>query len=169
MCLDPFYVHDKGWIAAQRLVIGDQIELQSGEDAYVDAVEHEKLSGPIQVYNFEVEEFHTYFVGNACVLVHNMCQTLKGSQNPTVADAARRGQEIHKAWNYGPGVNKEVTIRGILNGNAVTRRIDGLDSARRIIYEWKPNNPRAIARGTRQVANYAKILGGKWTTKIITY
>ena len=66
MCLDPFYVHDKGWIAAQRLAVGDQIELQSGEEAYVDAIEHEKLTVPIQVYNFEVEEFHTYYVGGAC-------------------------------------------------------------------------------------------------------
>ncbi|QIH76134.1 hypothetical protein GTN31_07145 [Macrococcoides canis] len=26
-----------------------------------------------EVYNFEVEDYHTYFVGNVCVLVHNDC------------------------------------------------------------------------------------------------
>lgn len=30
---------------------------------------------PIKVYNFEVEDFHTYFVGESSVLVHNDCGT----------------------------------------------------------------------------------------------
>ena len=32
---------------------------------------------PIKVYNFEVEDFHTYFVGECGVLVHNDCNTGK--------------------------------------------------------------------------------------------
>ena len=28
---------------------------------------------PIAVYNFEVEDFHTYYVGDSSVLVHNAC------------------------------------------------------------------------------------------------
>ena len=71
----PFYVHGKGWVAAQKLKAGDKVELQNGGYAYVDAVEHEKLAVPIQVFNFEVDEFHTYYVGSTCVLVHNMCTT----------------------------------------------------------------------------------------------
>ena len=32
------------------------------------------LEAPIKVYNFEVEDFHTYFVGDGDgVLVHNSC------------------------------------------------------------------------------------------------
>lgn len=32
----------------------------------------------IKVYNFEVEDFYTYFVGENCVLVHNACNGIKG-------------------------------------------------------------------------------------------
>ena len=39
----------------------------------VEAIEHELLESPITVYNFEVEDFHTYHVGSASVLVHNSC------------------------------------------------------------------------------------------------
>ena len=39
----------------------------------VEAIEHELLESPITVYNFEVEDFHTYHVGSASVLVHNKC------------------------------------------------------------------------------------------------
>ena len=40
----------------------------------VEWVQHEILEAPIHVYNFEVEEFHTYFVGECGVLVHNWCK-----------------------------------------------------------------------------------------------
>lgn len=60
-------------MAADGLKIGDRLELQNGANAFIEAVCHEKLTKPIQVYNFEVEDFHTYYVGPACVLVHNMC------------------------------------------------------------------------------------------------
>lgn len=92
----PFYVHGKGWVAAQRLVAGDQIELQSGEDAYVNSVEHEKLAVPIQVYNFEVEEFHTYYVGGACVLVHNRC--LLGRRLTSIEPDPGSGYHAHHVF-----------------------------------------------------------------------
>ena len=74
----PFYVRDKGWVGAEELKIGDKLELQNGANAFIEAVRHEKLAKPIQVYNFEVEDFHTYYVGSVCVLVHNVCAKSKG-------------------------------------------------------------------------------------------
>ena len=69
----PFYVHDKGWVAAIDLKPHDQLELRNGKASFVHSIRIEKLDQPIQVYNFEVEDFHTYFVGENCVLVHNSC------------------------------------------------------------------------------------------------
>ncbi len=63
----------KGRVAAKKLKLNDRLELQNGEDAFVDAIRREKLDQPIQVFNFEVEDFHIYFVGAGCVLVHNLC------------------------------------------------------------------------------------------------
>ena len=36
-------------------------------------MQHEILEKSITVYNFEVEDFHTYYVSKRDVLVHNMC------------------------------------------------------------------------------------------------
>ena len=35
----------------------------------------------LKVYNFEVEDFHTYFVGTGCILVHNMCAKVSNHGN----------------------------------------------------------------------------------------
>lgn len=65
----------KGWVAAKELVVGDKLKLLDGGEAFVDVIATEQFEEPVKVYNFEVEEFHTYFVGAAAVLVHNMCQS----------------------------------------------------------------------------------------------
>lgn len=65
------------YFAAQDLKLNDKLELRDGEDAFVDAVRYEKLDKPIPVFNFEVEDFHTYYVGVGCVLVHNTCESDK--------------------------------------------------------------------------------------------
>ena len=69
----PFYVPKLGWTSAIKLRAGDILVLSNGEYVVVEAVQHEILESPVKVYNFEVEDFHTYFVGESSVLVHNMC------------------------------------------------------------------------------------------------
>ena len=69
----PFYVPVRGWAAACDLRAGDILVRSNGEYVVVEAIEHELLESPITVYNFEVEDFHTYYVGDTSVLVHNKC------------------------------------------------------------------------------------------------
>lgn len=69
----PFYVPKKGWVGAVDLRAGDILVLQSGEYVIVELIQHEILESPITVYNFGVEDFHTYYVGESSVLVHNVC------------------------------------------------------------------------------------------------
>ena len=69
----PFYVPQRGWVGAIELRAGDILVQVNGEYAVVERIEHELLETPVTVYNFEVEGFHTYFVGDAGVLVHNRC------------------------------------------------------------------------------------------------
>ena len=49
------------------------INADDGE-AYVDAIATEQCAEPVKAYNFEVEDFHTYFIARHSVLVHNMCK-----------------------------------------------------------------------------------------------
>ena len=67
----PFYVIGKGWVAAGDLTAGDEIYLIDGLTAFITGAELEKLEEPIRVYNIEVLDNHTYFVGDKAVLVHN--------------------------------------------------------------------------------------------------
>ena len=69
----PFWVPQKGWTKAVHLRAGDRLQLLNGEYVVVDQVQHELLESPVFVYNFEVEDFHTYYVGTDSVLVHNKC------------------------------------------------------------------------------------------------
>ena len=56
------------------------INADDGE-AYVDAITTKQFEEPVKVYNFEVEDFHTYFVGTGCILVHNMCAKVSNHGN----------------------------------------------------------------------------------------
>ena len=50
----------------------------NGEYVVVEQVQHELLESPETTYNFEVEDFHTYYVGDEPVLVHNQCVAKDG-------------------------------------------------------------------------------------------
>ena len=92
--------------------------------------------------------------------------TGKGTQNPKVKAAIQKGQAMHKQMDYGPGVLKEQTI-------APGCRVDGIDFNNHIIYELKPNNSRAIARGMSQLNRYTAAakqqFGGDWTGVLKLY
>ncbi len=70
----PFWVPQKGWTDAIQLRAGDRLQLLNGEYVIIEQVQHELLETPITVYNFEVEDFHTYYVTDSAILVHNKCR-----------------------------------------------------------------------------------------------
>lgn len=67
----PFYVQDRGFIEAGRLLVDDKLVSVNGDDLFVEYVKTEELDTLIDVHNFQVEDFHTYFVGNLLAWVHN--------------------------------------------------------------------------------------------------
>lgn len=85
----PFYIEGKGWVKAADLHIGDD-SLLAGEVSPLDIYGGARLQNvsyrqskqgvivgitveerPETVYNFEVNETHTYLVGESDVVVHN--------------------------------------------------------------------------------------------------
>jgi hypothetical protein len=65
----PFQVEGRGWVAAEDLAPGDLVISSGGGRLRVaDNADAERRS---TVYNFEVEELHTYFVGQGAAWVHN--------------------------------------------------------------------------------------------------
>ena len=46
---------------------------RNGEHVIVKKIRCELLESSIKVYNLEVANYHTYYVGNSSILTHNLC------------------------------------------------------------------------------------------------
>ncbi|WP_341278990.1 polymorphic toxin-type HINT domain-containing protein [Paenibacillus sp. FSL H8-0537] len=67
----PFWVEGKGWVLAEDLEEGDKLQKSNGDLLTIDNIEIVSLKEKVTVYNFEVEDFHTYFVSDLGIWVHN--------------------------------------------------------------------------------------------------
>ncbi|MDR3298499.1 MAG: HINT domain-containing protein [Candidatus Accumulibacter sp.] len=59
----PFWVQGKGWTAARDLKPGDEFLTNDGSPVAVDRVVMDPFESKTLVFNLEVEDFNTYFVG----------------------------------------------------------------------------------------------------------
>ena len=67
----PFWVEGRGWTPAEELSAQSQLDDEDGHGLQLsNAV---SLSHSTTVFNIEVEDFHTYFVGHSHAWVHNAC------------------------------------------------------------------------------------------------
>ena len=67
----PFFVKNQGFIKAGELIVGDELLDVNGNVLLVENFDVELTEKPVTVYNFQVDEFHTYFVGTSQIMVHN--------------------------------------------------------------------------------------------------
>ena len=67
----PFYVQSRGFVNAGELIVGDELLDVNGNVLLVENFDVELTDEPVTVYNFQVEDFHTYHVSGFGVLVHN--------------------------------------------------------------------------------------------------
>jgi hypothetical protein len=71
----PFWIEDLGWIESGKLKPGMRVSNYNG--GYLTVVELTTLNASPVTYNFEVADFHTYFVGEKRAWVHNQCPCRK--------------------------------------------------------------------------------------------
>jgi len=72
----PFWVCNReqpAFIEAEKLEAGDELLTADGRNAVVTSkvLEHAPSGKTFTTYNFEVEDYHTYFAGESAVWVHN--------------------------------------------------------------------------------------------------
>jgi len=72
----PFGSVEHGWVAAGDLAVGDLVLTASG--GWMQVAAGTWLQETATVYNLEVQGFHTYFVGEAALWVHNQCDECGG-------------------------------------------------------------------------------------------
>lgn len=65
--------------------------------------------------------------------------------------ATKAGRQAHKDWNPGEGFDKEVTLPS-------GKRADAVNFKQKHVKELKPDNPRAMKRGEKQVEQYRQEL-----------
>ena len=80
------------------------------------------------------------------------------------------GRSAHKAWDPGPGFQKEFSI---VEDGRVIARMDAINPRERIIKELKPDTSSGRSAGLRQLERYRRIaeekFGGDWTVILETY
>ena len=122
----PFYVVGEGFVKAKDLKISDKLLLSSGKCVTIEEIQVEQLATPETTYNFEVEDFHTYYVSENEILVHNDCSSDKkalveiikenGKSNPiSMSDAETLAQ-----WGKEYGLNVRIDM-GHTTGSLVSR------------------------------------------------
>ncbi len=95
--------------------------LADGSAARISGVYGEKLDEAVVVYNFEVEEFHTYYVTEAGVLVHNANKVggcgVTGNKSDSKTVAKPNQAQGFSSKGYNPQLG-ERTVKGYVEQNA---------------------------------------------------
>jgi hypothetical protein len=147
--IHPIWSVDRDdWVPLGNLVEGETLHSSRGI-AKVSSLSLVTCSLP--VYNIEVYGEHVYQIGMHQLMVHN-------AQGPVCGHTyfAQVGQLMHK--RYMDEIADQVTkIKEFHLPSG--RRIDFIDIENGFVYELKPNNVRAIAKGMSQLRQYIDELG----------
>ena len=151
------------WVSAQNLKFGDKVLLSDGTYGIIQTVKVETLSAPETTYNFEVEDFHTYFVGEQSVCVHNADCSNPGGRHGGKAHREKVQQVkqdlVDKGWTVS---EKEIgikTVEGKLRYPDITATKDGITRFYQIGRQTKFGKP--IAREVRALRDIGSIKKGK--------
>ena len=150
----PFYVNQFGWTRAADLRAGDVLVLSNGEYVVVEFVQHEILESPVKVYNFEVEDYHTYFVGESGALVHNGCEGEWKNVNEAMSETSRRYQtqitgRTNQAW-----VVNGVKFDGMKNDRLIDAKgkySSFVNKKTGEFYDWFSGSDSLVDQARRQI------------------
>ena len=106
----PFYVKEQGFVKAGDLEIGDLLIGSKGENYTVENVHTEFVKNKETVYNFQVEDFHTYHVGVLGLLVHNA--NYPKSDGDIEVEGNESGGEKYTSPAGGGGITATIDANG---------------------------------------------------------
>ena len=143
----PFYVQNRGFINAGNLLVGDTLISVNGKDLVIEKFFIEETEEPVDVYNFQVEDYHTYFVGECNVWVHNdKCKIVKTERgNEKIPEV---GSPNSPEWKK--AVKELRNAKGKGNNYIAKNAAD----AERLINEARPDLLQAPQYDTTKKPNY---------------
>ncbi len=147
---EQFAIENSEWVEAKDLKSGDRSYVADGTLLVVDSVviDHREET----VYNFEVEDFHTYFVGEVGVWVHNDSYTVKNGER-AVTIAERNGITRDELMAANPKALNRDKDGGYFYGGEKIKIPDP-----RPAVEQSPSFADRIVNGTR--STFDTIVGG---------
>ncbi len=105
------------WVKAGSLQIGDYVVDSNGNRQVVQDTNVNNYEYPVKVYNFTVENNHTYYVGDDEILVHNKCNDVfrKAGNDAGKKAKAQALDDIvagrnYKKWGLNPSNPKDMEV-----------------------------------------------------------
>lgn len=103
-----------------NLVIGSELINDDGHTVCVENILRESNHDGVEVFNFKVEDYHTYYVGESCILVHNADYDIELSRGKYpesakhIEDAIADGQPEELTISRGNAKsNRKASLKGI--------------------------------------------------------
>ena len=153
----PFYVPEKGWTSAIDLRAGDILVMLNGEYVVVEQVQHELLESPETTYNFEVEDYHTYYVGDGPVLVHNKCGDVYRGGDYTARDIDVRVDKSTNLLKTTRGISVNSDPGKVARFGTVSR-VDSLPQGLSLRQIGTPGHFEITPQYPMSFSNYQKLL-----------
>ena len=88
----PFYVMGQGFTRADELLVGQHIATHTSDTVEVFEVDLSPIE--LVAYNYTVEDYETYFVGEFGLWVHNSCDNLRYIPDQPLSKQRVNGQDI---------------------------------------------------------------------------
>lgn len=120
-----FFTSDRGYVTAGNLGVGEY--LRNAHNELVPVLKIEYYDMPVKVYNLEVEDFHSYFVGNDGVLVHNGCTAI------LVKNLNDLPENVRNAYNSYSKIGWRGNISGATPGTCAGRAYENSNLALPIV------------------------------------
>ena len=148
------FLTDNGWKDAVDLQTGDKIRSRNEEDIEIKDVKFSYR--PRKVYNFEVSNWHTYFVGALQWLVHNAC----------LKELARKGIEYARRILRGIKFNK-VMVKKL--GKKEFAHEVWLEGMKRRVDTVMKNGKKVISRKATQLSDVTEETAKKYIDEVARY
>ena len=120
----PFYVKNQGFIKAGELIVGDELLDVNGNVLLVEKFNVELTDKPVKVYNFQVEDYHTYYVGENGVWVHNAnCKLIKNDDGTYDAELSYK-----EDWTPEQRAEADAKCKALSDADTVKTKVERNDS-----------------------------------------
>ena len=120
----PFYVRERGFVNACELWVGAQLLDVNNNILVVGNTRLELAKNPVKVYNFQVEDYHTYYVGENGVWVHNAnCKLIKNDDGTYDAELSYK-----EDWTPEQRAEADAKCKALSDADTVKTKVERNDS-----------------------------------------